>query len=144
MLAYLLSTLLTRETNSTFLDSKVSIVAFESKLPLGRIKELGSSLGTKNSMQSGAILRMFRIKIANQRLSNRALVIFSMWSTNPPPHDDERSPAISTDISKAKKVPPSCKRLYKLFCWPHIKIISVLAPATTCSSNESGLTHMKI
>ena len=59
----------------------------------------------QKSMQRGTILKMFRIKIDNQRLSNRVLVIFSMWSTKPPPHDDERSPTLSIDISKAKKVP---------------------------------------
>ena len=66
VLAYLPSTLLTREANSIFLFSEVSIAAFESKLSLGRMEEFGSALGNKNSMQSGTILKMLWIKIANQ------------------------------------------------------------------------------
>lgn len=99
------SRLCTRDTNSTFLVSEGSIATSEFMLLHGRIEELRSALGTKNRSQSGAILKMLRIKIANQMLSNFVLVILRMWRTKPPPHDAERSPTLSIDIRRAKKVP---------------------------------------
>jgi len=105
-LNYLPSTLCTRDTNSTFLVSEVSIASLESMVSdVGRMEELGSALGTKNSSQSGVSLKMFLIKMANQILSNLVLVILRMWRTKPPPHDAERSPTLSIDIRRAKKVP---------------------------------------
>lgn len=71
----------------------------------GRIGRSGSVLGIRPRNGRGNSIIMFRMRTASHKYLKFLRRMPVAWSNNPPIHEADNMPTLSTDISNAKNVP---------------------------------------